>query len=57
MDLSTLLAWTLALAYGPFCVMLGAYLAALALRSIGRPGLLCWLIERTKVPEAPSRGH
>ena len=50
MEPGTLLACTLGLAYGPFGAMLALYVAALALRAAGKPALLTWLIQRTRVP-------
>jgi len=44
----TLLRVTLFLAYGPFLVMVGLYGLALALRACGKPGLLTFLVEKTK---------
>ncbi len=45
------------LAYGPFVLALGLYLAGLVLRCCGRPQLLTLLVERTREQKPVSRPH
>jgi len=52
-----LLLAAMALAYGPLVLMAALYLAALALSAFNRRGLLTFLVERTKVPQALRRDH
>ena len=47
---------TALLAYGPFVLTLGVYGVALALRGCGQPGLLRFLVEKTKEHTPVSRG-
>jgi len=52
-----LLTTALLLAYGPLGLMLLLYGIGLLLRFTGRPKFLSLLVERTRIPQAVSRGH
>lgn len=51
----TLLRLTLVLAYGPFFVMLGMFIAALLLKLTGKPDLLNWLTRKTEAQQPLTR--